>query len=84
MPSPALYILENHLAHNHYPPIPTRLAPVAKAAIEACDEGDPTRLIPMPEGFSADAVPAIEAVEYMHLFDLLETNPLDDIWGEQA
>ena len=36
------------LRNNHYPPVPSSIVPVAIAAIHACNEDDPERLITSP------------------------------------
>jgi len=54
---------------NHYPPVPASMVPVAIAAIQACNAGDPERLIDSPfehrqYGFQ---VPAYEFINAYHL-----------------
>ena len=67
--------LTNHLQHNVYPPMPEWLG-VAKAAIEAADEGDPERwidsegLVRMPSGQPAH-IPAWQVIENLHLEDFV-------------
>ena len=39
-----------HFAGNCYPPIPSKMIPVAVAAIEAYNENDYARVIKLPEG----------------------------------
>ena len=57
------------LRNNHYPPVPSSMVPVAIAAIHACNEDDPERLITSPYehcryGFQ---VPAHAIIEAYHL-----------------
>ena len=57
------------LQSNHYPPVPASMVPVAIAAIHACNEDDPERLITSPfehrrHGFQ---VPVYEIVNSYHL-----------------
>ena len=39
-----------HLRSNHYPPVPTFMIPLAKAAIEAFNDGEPDRVLELPQG----------------------------------
>lgn len=60
-----------HLTANHYPPIPEDMVNVALAAIEALEEGDPSRYIALPDGIThrrySEGVPASEVVDALHL-----------------
>ena len=42
--------VETHLTHNFYPPVPAALAPTCIKAIEAIEEEEPGRLIPLAVG----------------------------------
>lgn len=42
--------IEIHLTSNHYPPIPAIMVDTCVQAIEACNEGDSGRIIPLPDG----------------------------------
>lgn len=79
--------LEWHLAHNHYPPHPTILIPVAEKAIELANkawnddlpEGDIYIIwetqIDLPEGVEFQGSPTVsvtEAIESMHLQAFLD------------
>lgn len=64
-----------HLTSNHYPPVPEFMVPVCEAAIDAYNEGEPDRLINLPEGVSYRGVisaPAIAIIEGHHLDAWLE------------
>lgn len=39
-----------HLRSNHYPPVPSFMIPLAKAAIEAFNDGEPDRVLELPQG----------------------------------
>lgn len=56
-----------HLRSNHYPPHPLWMVPVAKAALEAADDLDWMRSIPLPQG-----------CETHHEVHATEGNRLDD------
>jgi hypothetical protein len=59
-----------HLQGNHYPPVPLSMVEPCIEAIFACDEGEPNREIPMPDGVSykgRDTAPAWAIVEQHHL-----------------
>lgn len=61
-------VLTWHLQHNHYPALPTVLVSVARAAIEACQDEDYERLIPLPTGLGfVPEAPAWEIAETLHL-----------------
>ncbi len=49
-----------HMASNLYPPPPTEFIPVARQAIQAVNEGDPTRRIPH-KGRTAEARDIVDA-----------------------
>lgn len=71
-----------HLQHNHYPPIPVGMIPVAKAAIEALNEDDCERDIELPEGVmfrdGSTSVPAWQIAESMHLYPFVDNDDDDD------
>lgn len=59
-----------HLGSNHYPPLPISLVPTCISAVEAVEDGDPQRLIELPEGIEYQdgrVAPAWAIVEGMHL-----------------
>ena len=61
--------MEYQLRSNHFPPVPTEMIAVAVAAVEACRENDPEKLINSPyehrrHGFQ---VPAHAIIEAYHL-----------------
>lgn len=61
-----------HLTSNHYPPVPTFFIPTCKAAIEAGQDEDWDREIPLPRGCVTHSVIGIEpneAGEYVHNAD---------------
>ena len=60
-----------HLTCNHYPPLPVALVEPCKAAIEAGQDEDWLRPIPMPEGFRQH-VTAGDLIEGLHLESFLE------------
>jgi len=65
------------LVYNFFPPYPAALVDPCIDAIEATNEGDPERLINLPDGITcqgADAIPASQLIDYFNLFELLETN----------
>ena len=65
-----------HFAGNCYPPIPSKMIPVAVAAIEAYQELDFARVIKLPEGVEfrngEDWVFASQAIESLRLDAWLE------------
>lgn len=68
-------VLAWHLGSNHYPPVPQTMIPVCKAALTACIENDPERLLALPEGVlwrEQGEVPASQVVESLHLDGFLE------------
>lgn len=59
-----------HLQSNHYPPVPTIMVQVCKAAIEAAEDEDWDRVVELPDGVSykgSDSAPAWAIVEQHHL-----------------
>jgi hypothetical protein len=60
-----------HFSSNCYPPIPSKMIPVAVAAIEAYHEEDYARVIKLPEGVEfrngEDWVLASQAIESLRL-----------------
>lgn len=58
-----------HLAYNFIPAQPAELLDYCIEAIDACNEGDPTRAISLPGGVS---VTAGELVDDLRLNDLVE------------
>lgn len=59
-----------HLAYNHYPPLPACLEATARGAIQAAQDEDWDREIPLPNGVAwrgATSMTAAHAVEAMHL-----------------
>jgi len=58
-----------HLAYNFIPAQPPELLDYCMEAIDACNEGDPTRAINLPGGVS---VTAGELVDDLRLNDLVE------------
>ena len=70
-----------HLTSNHYPPLSTRLIPVAEQAIDLANTGEWDIKIEMPEGMRfkrRDTITVSEAVESMHLDTFLSL----DEYGE--
>ena len=64
-----------HLRCNHYPPVPSSMIQPCKAAIEACNEGNTDRIIPLPAGVSwrdSRGAPAWAIVASHHLEPWLE------------
>ena len=58
------------LQNNHYPPVPTSMVFPCIDAIAAVNDGDPGRLIELPEGVlwkNQDKAPASAIVEAHHL-----------------
>ena len=63
-----------HLQHNHYPPVPLSMLPICKEAIEAANEDDYYREIPLPEGVlyrGETTAPAYAILEQHHLAPFL-------------
>lgn len=64
-----------HLTSNHFPPVPTTMIPVAKAAIEALNDDDGDREIPLPEGIETrdglTVLPAWRVSESLHLWSFV-------------
>jgi hypothetical protein len=59
-----------HLTGNHFPPIPVSMVPVCIAALDAANEEDWDRMIPLPDGVGykgLTAAPAHAIVEQHHL-----------------
>jgi len=59
-----------HLRGNHYPPVPLSMVPVCIEAINAYNEDEGSRLIPLPEGVSwrgSLEAPAYAIIEAHHL-----------------
>lgn len=60
-----------HLTHNHFPPIPESMVPVAKRAIAACNAGEPERILRLPANARhrrlGKLVPAWVVVGGLHL-----------------
>jgi hypothetical protein len=59
-----------HLQGNHYPPVPTSMVQPCIEAIEACNEGDYSRAITLPESVSwkgSNEAPAYAIIEGHHL-----------------
>jgi hypothetical protein len=74
--------LSAHLQSNHYPPIPLKMIVPAKLAIDAANEDDWDRMIPLPEGVT-HRTGGIEAtastlVEHMHLDCFIDHDPFLD------
>ena len=67
--------LEWHLNHNHYPPMGEFLD-AAKAALAAARDGEPDRLVTLPEGVAfrdgRESVEARHIIESLHLESFLE------------
>lgn len=64
-----------HLQHNHYPPVPLSMLPICKEAIEAADEEDYYREIPLPEGVLYEGettAPVYAILEHHHLAPFLK------------
>ncbi len=65
-----------HLAHNHYPPIPSMMIECCRAAINAGNFEEWDELIELPDGIEhkeyGREVPARVLIEYAHLSDFLE------------
>ena len=64
--------LEWHLRSNHYPPLPLFFIPACKAALEAAQDEDWDRDIPLPKGCVTHGVIGIEPDEngaYVHNVD---------------
>lgn len=66
------------LGSRHYPPIRPEVDASAIAAIEACSEGDPSRLITLWNGRE---IPAEEIVDDLHLWPLVDFDGLDGSVG---
>jgi hypothetical protein len=69
-------VLEWHLGHNHYPPIPPFMVPVAMEAIRAVEDDDGGRAIELPSGITYSGgtwAPAFALVEVMHLEPFIRT-----------
>jgi len=66
-----------HLQHNHYPPIPLMMIPIAQQAIEAANEHEWDREIEMPDEVEhkvhGNNVPACVLIDYMNLQDFLDS-----------
>jgi len=66
-----------HLRYNHFPPRPAELIQAARQAIDAANEGEPGRLIALPEGITtqdgATSQTAAELIEALHLDGFLTT-----------
>ena len=60
-----------HLTTNHFPPVPKTMVKPCIEAIEAVNEGEPDRLIALPEGvfwrLGTTSAPALAIVEGHHL-----------------
>lgn len=59
-----------HLQANHFPPVPTDMVPVCKAAIEAAADGEWDTEIVLPDGFAYRdqfSAPVRAIVEAHHL-----------------
>lgn len=41
-----------HLTSNHFPPVPESMVEACKAAIDAMNDGNPDKPIPLPEGIT--------------------------------
>jgi hypothetical protein len=64
-----------HLSANHYPPVPVAMIDPCIEAIEAGNEDDYDRPIPLPEGISwrdQDEAPAWAIIEGHHLGTFLD------------
>jgi hypothetical protein len=83
-----------HLTGNHYPPIPTSMIPVCKAAIDAAQEyqytEDPALLsqeLELPEGVlfkgNRTSAPVSSIMEAHHLWDFVKSleEIEDEEWG---
>lgn len=59
-----------HLTHNHYPPVPVVMIPVAERAVRAARRGQYTLRLKLPAGVSwrgEKTVPVSAVVESFHL-----------------
>lgn len=66
-----------HLQSNHYPPVPLSMLPICIEAIEAGNEEDFYREIPLPEGVlykGETTAPTWAIIEQHHLEPFLEGN----------
>lgn len=69
-----------HLSSNHYPPVPQSMITPCVNAIEAYNEGEPNRLIDLPDGVSwrgHSNAPATAIIEGHHLECFLDE---DEDW----
>ena len=75
-----------HLSANHYPPVPVSMIPACVAAIEAANDGEWDRLIPLPEGVTwkgHEQAPASAIIEGHHLQSFLDGDDEDEAdWGD--
>ncbi len=66
--------LQIHLESNHYPSVPSSMISPCKLAIQAWDEDDRGRMIPLPEGITwqdQPSAPAEDMIETFHLHAFL-------------
>jgi len=72
-----------HLQSNHYPPVPVQMNAVAKAAIDAANEGDSDRLVPLPDGVEyRDGRTEVEAWRIIESFRLDSFIEQDEFWDD--
>lgn len=74
-------LLQWHLQHNHYPPVPLSMIPVCKAAIEAANMEEWDKEVDLPEGATYQGrttAPAREIIDAHHLLDFLEDDEDDE------
>lgn len=67
--------LREHLAHNHYPPLPLVLVRTAKQVIEQFQEGNYEVQIDLPEGITWKGeakAPLLACIEAWHLDAFIE------------
>lgn len=80
--------LEQHLCHNHYPPVPSSMVTSCEAAIMAYNEQEPDREIDLPAGITwrgQTSAPAIEIIRGHHLEAFLEPDlDEDDYYPEEG
>jgi hypothetical protein len=74
--------LAAHLRGNHFPPIPLEMVGPAKKAIEAANEDERDRIIPLPDGIEhrsgATEVPASTLIDHMRLDCFIDHDPFLD------